>query len=509
MPSENRTRARVTLSGVRDAYFRGEFEHVLDMVDALPRRDPVDIVELELLRARALLALDRADESLRVLRGLRLVERPRDEYLTAQMLIGASLVRLGQTERAVELLSETYASASSAHRTVRAEVSLHLGIAHFRHRGYDKARLYLETVPRDADIVYAQALEHRGWTAYAAGEYGTAADLFDEALAAIRSCRHYDRFVEAKSLFGLAALAAELPRLDRWPQLHARITAFDWTASGLRVPHFWLAVLASLITEMLGDRAAAERWASEAEEAAPSDASRIVALCRLAAVVGRYGETAGHAHFVRKARGLYQSLKSDDVLRVERSLPLALAEEIVYGSDPDDAEPLVIYYAEALAPLVRKGPEHGMLTALCHSVEAGLEVGRGNRAKAARLYARAFAEYTRIGYGRRGSVVAFRLAELTGDARYREYAREALRDAGEAYWVKAGFKRLGVGEVRLGERHLAVLRLVAEGKTNKEIGAARGISALTARNVVRELLRRFGATNRTELGRMVRERGIV
>ncbi|HZY95638.1 MAG TPA: helix-turn-helix transcriptional regulator [Candidatus Cybelea sp.] len=84
-----------------------------------------------------------------------------------------------------------------------------------------------------------------------------------------------------------------------------------------------------------------------------------------------------------------------------------------------------------------------------------------------------------------------------------------LRDAGEAYWVKAAFGRLGVGEVRLGERHLAVLRLVAEGKTNKEIGAVRGISALTARNVVRELLRRFGATNRTELGRTARERGIV
>ncbi|HZY95637.1 MAG TPA: hypothetical protein VFE35_00895 [Candidatus Cybelea sp.] len=371
MPSE-KALARVTLSGVRDAYFRGEFEQVLEVVDALPRRDPVDFVEVEFLRARALLALDRADESLRVLRALRLVERPRDEYLTAQMLIGASLVRLGQTERAVEILSDAHGSASSAHRTVHAEISLHLGIAYFRHREYEKARHHLESVPSDADIVYAQALEHRGWTAYAAGEYGAAADLFDEALAAIRSCRHYDRFVDAKSLFGLATLAAELPRLDRWPQLHARIVAFDWTASGLRVPRFWLSVAASFITEMLGDRAEAERWASEAEDTAPSEASRVIALCRLAAVLGRYGETVGHAHFVRKARYLYQSLKRDDVLRVERSVPLALAEEIVNGGSPHDAEPLVIYYAEALAPLVRQGPEHGMLTALSHSVEAGL-----------------------------------------------------------------------------------------------------------------------------------------
>jgi len=81
----------------------------------------------------------------------------------------------------------------------------------------------------------------------------------------------------------------------------------------------------------------------------------------------------------------------------------------------------VIYYAEALAPLVRHGPEREMLTALYLGIEASLELGRGNRSKAARLYARAFEQYARIGYGRRGSIVAYRLAELTGDGRYREY----------------------------------------------------------------------------------------
>jgi DNA-binding CsgD family transcriptional regulator len=509
MPSDNRARPRVTLSGARDAYFRGEYEHVLGMVDALPQRDAVDIVEVELLRARALLPLDRADEALRSLRGLRLVDRPPDEYLTAQMLMGASYMRLGQTKRAIEMLVEAHASAASAHPTVRAEIALNLGIAHFKNAEYDDALRYLEAVPHDADIVNAQALEYRGWTAYARGEYAAAADLFDDALAAIRACRHYDRFVEAKTLFGLATLVAELPRLDRWPQLRALVAAFDWSATGLRAQRFWLAVAASFITELLGDRAEAERWASEAEDVAPTDAGRVVAACRLAAVLGRYGETCGHAHFVRKARRIYETLKHDDVLRLERSLPLALAEEIVSGGAAEDAEPLVIYYAEALAPLVRQGPEHGMLTALRHSVEAGIEVRRGNRARAVKLYGRAFAEYARIGYGRRGSVVAYRLAELTGEARYREYAEDALRDAGDAYWVKAAFARLGVGETALSERHTAILRLVAEGRTNKEIGAARGISALTARNAVRELLRRFGAANRTELGRMARERGIV
>jgi len=99
MPTDNRARSRVTLSGVRDAYFRGEFERVLTMVDALPARDAVDVVESVLLRARALLALGRAEEALGALRGLRLVERPRDEYLTAQMLTAAAFSKLDQGAR--------------------------------------------------------------------------------------------------------------------------------------------------------------------------------------------------------------------------------------------------------------------------------------------------------------------------------------------------------------------------------------------------------------------------
>jgi DNA-binding CsgD family transcriptional regulator len=509
MASDNRAPSRVTLSGVYDAFFHGLFERVLTMVDALPPRDAGAVVEAELLRARALVALDRAEEALRVLRGLRLTERPCDEYLTAQMLIGAAYIRLGQTRRAIEVLTEASGGAGSAHRTVHAEIALQLGIANMRERRYNEAQSRLESVPPEADIVHVQAVEYLGWIAYARGSYAEAAGFFEQALGKIHGCRHYDRFIEARTLYGLATLAAELPRLDLWSMLHARVVTFDWSASGLRLPRFWLAIAASFITEMLGDRAEAERWASDAEDCAPGDAQRVVALCRLAAVLGRYGEAAGHAHFVRKARRLYDGLKRNDALHTERSLPLALAEEIATGAEPREAEPLAIYYDEVLLPLIREGHEREMMGALRDSVEAGIEVGRGNRPKAARLYGCALARYERIGYGRRGSVVAYRLAQITGDEQAREYASKALQDAADSYWVKAAFARLDAGEVRLGERHTAILRLVAEGKTNKEIAAARGISPLTARNTVRELLRRFGATNRTELGRIARERGVI
>jgi hypothetical protein len=99
MPSDNRVRARITLSGVRDAYSRGEFERVLMMADALQPRDAIDAIDMGLLRARALLALNRSEEALGALRALQLVERPRDEYLTAQMLTGAAFSKLDQNAR--------------------------------------------------------------------------------------------------------------------------------------------------------------------------------------------------------------------------------------------------------------------------------------------------------------------------------------------------------------------------------------------------------------------------
>jgi len=509
MPTDNRARARVTLSGVRDAYFRGDFERVLAMADALPARDAVDIVESVLLRARALLALNRAEEALGALRSLRLAERPRDEYLTAQMLTAVAFSKLEQGARAVEMLREAHASASSAHPTVRAEIALHLGIAHYLRSEHGDAVRTLAEVPPEADIVYAQALEYRAWSAFVSGQYERAATLFDDALSTISRCRHYDRFVDATTLLGLAILAAELPRLERWPDIFARMSSIDWSAPGLNVSHFWLAAMASLIEEMRGDRGEAVRWASVAEDSAPTPASRVAAACRLAAVTGRYGEEYAHRYFVGKARRMYDELPRDASFRSEHFLALTVAEEIAAGEAPVQAAPLLIFHREAVEPLVRRRPEHGMLTAVRDSVEARLEHARGNRAGAVRRYARAFEAFARMGYRRRASIVAYRLAELTGDARYREYATDALRDAGDAYWVKAAFARLGVGEVQLGERHLAILRLVADGRTNKEIGAARGISALTARNAVRELLRRFGASNRTELGRIARERGIV
>jgi tetratricopeptide (TPR) repeat protein len=395
MPTDNRARARVTLSGVRDAYFRGDFERVLTMADALPARDAFDVVESALLRARALLTLGRAEEALGVLRALRLVDRPQDEYLTAQTLTAVAFSKLDQDARAVEMLRAVHASAAGAHPIVRAEIALNLGITHYRLSEHADAVRLLSEVPPEADIVYAQALEYRAWSAYATGEYEHAAALFDEALATITRCRHYDRFVDATTLRGLAMLAAELPRLDRWPEIQARVSSIDWSAAGLDVSRFWLAAMSSIIEEMRGDRGEAVRWASVAEEVAPNGACRVAASCRLAAVTGRYGEAYAHQYFVRRARRAYDELPRDAAFRAEHFLALTVAEEIAAGDAPLEAAPLLIFHREVVEPLARRRPEHAMLTAVRDGVEARLEHARGNHAGAVRRYARAFESFTR------------------------------------------------------------------------------------------------------------------
>jgi DNA-binding NarL/FixJ family response regulator len=121
---------------------------------------------------------------------------------------------------------------------------------------------------------------------------------------------------------------------------------------------------------------------------------------------------------------------------------------------------------------------------------------RGGGSDAQEAYERAFHTYKDAGLLRRASTIAYRLLVLTGEHQYEEFIVEALRGVSEEYWVKARLAKSRT-EARLSKRHLDILPLVAQGMTNKEIGAVRGRSELTARNTVREAIRLLGVTNRT------------
>ncbi len=67
----------------------------------------------------------------------------------------------------------------------------------------------------------------------------------------------------------------------------------------------------------------------------------------------------------------------------------------------------------------------------------------------------------------------------------------------------------GYQHVRLTMRELEILRLVAEGNANKEIGARLNVSEDTVKMHARNLFRKLGVTNRTEATAVGIRRGLV
>ena len=57
--------------------------------------------------------------------------------------------------------------------------------------------------------------------------------------------------------------------------------------------------------------------------------------------------------------------------------------------------------------------------------------------------------------------------------------------------------RSGGASRPLTDRHVEILRNVAQGRTNREIGEALGISERTVRNHMREIMKRLSSSDRT------------
>src|SRR5206468_3279255 len=87
--------------------------------------------------------------------------------------------------------------------------------------------------------------------------------------------------------------------------------------------------------------------------------------------------------------------------------------------------------------------------------------------------------------------------------------REVL--AGKTYLAPAAAARLaeGVTRVQLTPRELATLRFMADGKSNKEIAGALGISERTVKTHLGHLFEKLGVTSRTEAVKVATHRGLV
>jgi DNA-binding NarL/FixJ family response regulator len=83
--------------------------------------------------------------------------------------------------------------------------------------------------------------------------------------------------------------------------------------------------------------------------------------------------------------------------------------------------------------------------------------------------------------------------------------------AGKTYLAPAAAAKLaeGVARVQLTPRELSSLRLLADGKANKEIAQELGISERTVKTHLGHLFEKLGVTSRTEAVKVANRRGLI
>lgn len=166
--------------------------------------------------------------------------------------------------------------------------------------------------------------------------------------------------------------------------------------------------------------------------------------------------------------------------------------------------------AEALAAYDRHRPDVTLLD-LRMPVMEGVEVVREIRARDPRALVIVLTTYDtddEISQALKAGAKAYVLKDISADALV-----NCIRDvlAGKTYLAPAAAAKLaeGVTRVQLTPREMAALKLVADGKANKEIATALDISERTVKTHLAHLFEKLGATSRTEAVKVATRRGLV
>jgi DNA-binding CsgD family transcriptional regulator len=493
-------------------WLAGDAEGVLVLCERLPAREALSAPAV-LLRARALLRLRRMRQTIALLESLEPARESAADRATAAMLLGTAYVRGGDVERGLAVLGEAGGLAPAGDVAVRSEIALGTALAHYQLRDFDGAAQALDAVDPASGIVYARALECRGWIAKTKNDFPTTVAAFEASLTALASAGQSDRFLEANLIATLSYVAVELLDLARCDALFERGRSVRWESSGLEYYRFWLEMNRSMADEASGRPREALQAARNAALYAPSDAFRVFAQCRRAAVLFAYGELLG---FEDLAAAISADFGAID-LRVlhefeEINLPVVVAETLaLIGDGPGAAAALGKLDTMSRAQLALLHDEP-MKRAYFAFVE-GLVADANNDALLARhRYRDALRTFATIGMTRRALLTALRLYALHADDELLAFIRAQAHELPTASWIREHASRLTawrndpvLAELTRAERE--VLELLFAGKSTAEIAAVRARSAQTIRNTVSKLLRTFAVDNRQALLNACARRG--
>jgi len=486
------------------AWLAGDAERTLAVCDAL-RGDDAGSLRADLLRARALLRLRRTREAIASLESLSLENAPADDAATAAMLLGTAYARSGDVERGLSILRDAARRAAAADVAIRSEIALGTALAYYQRHDFGAAQAALDDVDPASDIVYARALECRGWIAKCRNEFGSAVAAFEESLAQLDRCRQFDRFLEANLVVTLSYIAVELLDFARWEELLARAERVHWESSGLEYYRFWLEMNRSMADEIAGRPREALQDARNAAGYAPSSAFRLFAECRRAAVLFSYGELLGFEDLAASIRAELESIDLRLLHEFEEiNLPVVVAETLALIGDGAGAA-AALHRLDTMSPaqlaLLHDEP---MKRAYFAFVDGLVADANNDTFRAQHRYRDAFRTFIEIGMTRRALLAALRLGQLNGDPALLAFIQEHVVALPAGSWIRTQTARFAawrndpvLAELTRAERE--VLELLYEGKSTAEIAAVRWRSPQTIRNTVSKLLRTFGVDNRQAL----------
>lgn len=463
-----------------------------------------------MLSARAFLRLDRAPEALRVLRDTAGMPLGTEEAVTLRMLQGAALIRAGDIATGLQTLHAVQRDAAGVHPTIRSEIALNIALAQFGRRELDEAERSLDIVDAGSDIVYARALEYRGWVAWSRGNAEVAMEAFLSALTKLDGCRHYDRFLEANCIRALAHLSLE--RLDpkTWRIVEERRARMDWSAGGLAHPRFWIAYCAAAFAAEVEYRPrCAMREARMAEKIAPTAVIRVEALCKRASIARYAGEPLSQRDHAEAAWELFREVLPNGLSGDEILVPLVVAEELLFIDQLASAgTALQTYLDQSRTSAVLYTTHTPARFAYQRLVEGSYLEQAGQGRNAIARYREAFDIFSRTGYMRRAVATALRLAQLTGDRSFQQYATRATAHLTPQAWLRRQVDAAKAGRIRLTAVQRETIVLICQGKSNPEIARVRKRSLHTIRNLVARLFEIFGVTSREQLAVECVRRGL-
>lgn len=493
-------------------WLAGDAERVLALTEVRPGRAALS-TRVALLRARALLRLRRTRESIEVVESLELARAGAPERATAAMLVGTAYARGGDVERGLAVLGEAAGMAPPDDVAIRSETALGIALAHYQRRAFGAAARALDDVDPASGIVYARALECRGWIAKTENDFAAAVAAFDASLAQAERSAQTDRFLEANLIATMSYIAVELLDLARCEALLERAQRTSWESSGLEYYRFWLEMNRSMADEIAGRPREALQAARNAALCAPSGAFRLFAQCRRAAVLFSYGELLGFEDLAASISADFATIDLAVLHEFEEiNVPVVVAETLALIGDGERAA-AALERLETMSPSQRAllGDEP-MKRAYFAFVEGLVADANNDALRARHRYREALRSFTAIGMTRRALLAALRLHALHADDALLAFIREQAVALPAGSWIRDESARLSAWSsdpllAQLTRAEREVLELLYAGKSTTEIAAVRARSAQTIRNIVSKLLRTFAVDNRQALLNACARRG--